>query len=131
MSQWTSSAIFSQDSIRCSSVKKFTVEKKVRHQTISQGCSTTSHGDARDNDKECELNAQLVSLLARRFGTRQWSFVDPGFEKKSGILSVKSVHKVNGTNDGKDIGDTCRMRTPSLPSHESIVQRSAEKQRRW
>ena len=37
---------------------------------------------SRDNKKECESNAQLVPLYAKRFGTGQWSFVGPGSEKK-------------------------------------------------
>ena len=37
---------------------------------------------SKDNKKECESNAQLVSLLARRFGAGQWSFPGPGSEKK-------------------------------------------------
>ena len=36
-----------------------------------------------------------------------------------------------GQNGKKDDVNICRKRTPSLPSHESIVQRSAQKQRRW
>ena len=51
---------------------------------------------SKDNKKECESNAQLVSLFAKRFGAGQWSFLGPGSEK-SGILPVKIVHKVNGT----------------------------------
>ena len=35
-----------------------------------------------DNKKECESNAQLVSLFAKRFGAGQWSFLGPGSEKK-------------------------------------------------
>ena len=34
-------------------------------------------------------------------------------------------------NGRKDDGDIRRKRTPSRSSHESIVQRSAQKQRRW
>ena len=37
---------------------------------------------SKDNKRECDSNAQLVSLLARRFGARQWSFLGPGSEKK-------------------------------------------------
>ena len=37
---------------------------------------------SKDNDKECESNARLVSLFARRFGTGQWSFIVTGSEKK-------------------------------------------------
>ena len=37
---------------------------------------------SKDNKKECESNAQLVSPFARRFEARQWSFLGPGSEKK-------------------------------------------------
>ena len=37
---------------------------------------------SRDNKVECESNANLVSLYARRFGAGQWSFLGPGSEKK-------------------------------------------------
>ena len=37
---------------------------------------------SRDNEKECMSNANLVSLCAKRFGKGQWSFIDPGSEKK-------------------------------------------------
>ena len=37
---------------------------------------------SKDNKKECESNAQLVSLYTKRFGARQWSFLGPGSEKK-------------------------------------------------
>ena len=37
---------------------------------------------SRDNKIECEANAKLVSLFARRFGAGQWSFLGPGSEKK-------------------------------------------------
>ena len=37
---------------------------------------------SRDTEKECESNARLVSLHARRFGAGQWSFLGPGSEKK-------------------------------------------------
>ena len=35
-----------------------------------------------DNEQECELNANLVSVYARRFSPRRWSFLGPGSEKK-------------------------------------------------
>ena len=37
---------------------------------------------SRDNKIECESNAQIVSLFAKGFGARQWSFLGPGSEKK-------------------------------------------------
>ena len=45
---------------------------------------------SRDNMKECESSAQLVSLLAKRFGARQWSFIGPGSEKKWYSISEDS-----------------------------------------
>ena len=37
---------------------------------------------SKDNEKECLLNAKLVSLYAKGFGKGQWSFIGPGSEKK-------------------------------------------------
>ena len=37
---------------------------------------------SKDNKRECDSNAPLVSLFARRFGAGQWSFLGPGSEKK-------------------------------------------------
>ena len=45
---------------------------------------------SRDNEKECESNARLVSQYAKRFGTGQWSFVGPGSEKKWYSISEDS-----------------------------------------
>ena len=35
-----------------------------------------------DNEQECIANATLVSLFAKRFPARRWSFLEPGSEKK-------------------------------------------------
>ena len=45
---------------------------------------------SRDNKVECESNANLVSLYARRFGAGQWSFLGPGSEKKWYSISEDS-----------------------------------------
>ena len=37
---------------------------------------------SKDNRKECESSAQLVSLCAKRFAAGQWSFLGAGSEKK-------------------------------------------------
>ena len=52
--------------------------------------------DGKGNEEECVANSKVVSILAKKFGIGQWSFIGPGSEK-SGILSVKIVRKVNGT----------------------------------
>ena len=36
----------------------------------------------KDNEKECLLNAKLVSIYAKRFSPGRWSFLGPGSEKK-------------------------------------------------
>ena len=77
VSQWNSSGIFSQDSIRCSSVKKSTAYcwDQVRHQRISQEelnscrCSTTSQG----NQETTKWNACQMPV-GKIFGERQWSW---------------------------------------------------------
>ena len=45
---------------------------------------------SKDNKKECESNAQLVSLYAKRFGAGQWSFLGPESEKKWYSISEDS-----------------------------------------
>ena len=38
--------------------------------------------DNKGNEEECLANSKVVSILANSFGTGQWSFIGPGFEKK-------------------------------------------------
>ena len=45
---------------------------------------------SKDNKIECESDAQLVSLFARRFGAGHWSFLGPGSEKKWYSISADS-----------------------------------------
>ena len=45
---------------------------------------------SKDNKKECESSAQLVSLYAKRFGAGHWSFLGPGSEKKWFSMSEDS-----------------------------------------
>ena len=58
-----------------------------------------------DNEKECLSIAKLVSLYARKFDTRQWSFIGPGSEKKWYSMEVKSTRNL-GQNRGEDVGET-------------------------
>ena len=78
-SQWNSSGIFSQDSIRCSSVKKSKELLLRLNETpvnftgriIFMSMFNDISWGSRDNKVECESNATLVSLFARRFGAGQ------------------------------------------------------------
>ena len=38
--------------------------------------------NGKGNKEECLANARDVSVLAKKFGTGQWSFIGPGSEKK-------------------------------------------------
>ena len=38
--------------------------------------------DGEGNEEECVANAKVVSILAKKFGIGQWSFIGPGSEKK-------------------------------------------------
>ena len=38
--------------------------------------------DGKGNKEECLANSKVVSILAKRFGIGQWSFIRPGSEKK-------------------------------------------------
>ena len=38
--------------------------------------------DRKGNEEECVANARVVSILARKFGIGQWSFIGQGSEKK-------------------------------------------------
>ena len=49
-----------------------------------------------DNEQECDANATLVTLFARRFLPGTWSFLGPD-QKRSGILLTLTDHKENGT----------------------------------
>ena len=104
VSQRTSSVIFSKDSIRCSSVKKSNVScwDWMRHHRFSQEeffscrCSTKFPVDQKTMKKNtCQMP---ISLLYMQEDFEQ----DNGHLlvlvlRKSGTLSVKIVHKENGT----------------------------------
>ena len=38
--------------------------------------------DGKGNEEECVVNAKVVSILAKKFGIGQWSFIGPGSERK-------------------------------------------------
>ena len=82
-----------------------------------------------DNERECIANATLVTLFAKRFPPRRWSFLGPGSEKKWYSTQRKTTRRM-GQSRWIDDDQIQRKRTPSFPSHESIIQRSAQKQRR-
>ena len=104
VSQLNSSGISSQDSPRCSSVKKFKSYcwDWVKHQRFLQDglsscrCSTTFHGDQKTTRTNASqmLNSFLYLQKDSEQDNGHSSDLD---QRKSGILSGQIVHKVNGT----------------------------------
>ena len=88
VSQWNSSGISSQDSPHCSSkVRELLSRLSVQPENftgriIFMSMFNDISWGSKDNEKECESSAQLVSLYAKRFSAGQWSFLGPGSEKK-------------------------------------------------
>ena len=90
MSQWNSSGIFAQDSPHCSSAtksKEFMSEmsdspEQFKGRIIFMSVFNDISWGSKDNEKECESNANLVSLYAKRFPLGRWSFLGPGSETK-------------------------------------------------
>ena len=84
---------------------------------------------SKDNKKECESNVQLVSLFAKIFG-EDWSFLGPGSGRKWSSVS-EDCPQGEWDKMAEMMVTFQRKWTSSLWSHESIVQRSAQKQRQW
>ena len=49
----------------------------------------------KDNEAKCLAHARVVSLHARRFGTGQWSFIDPGSDKKWSSMKEDSPQGIS------------------------------------
>ena len=70
---------------------------------------------------ECELSAKLVSIYAKRFSPERWSWI----RKEVVFYSLKQTTRRMGQSRRADDVDIRRKLTPSLPIHESIIQRRA------
>ena len=71
----------------CNTVQEFLSKMSVEPEYFTRRIifmsmfNDTSWG-SKDNEQECELSAQLVSIYARKFPAGRWSFLGPGSEKK-------------------------------------------------
>ena len=85
-----SSGIFSQDAPHRSSatkVQEFMFKmsdqpEEFKGRNIFMSMFNGISWGSEDNEQECESNANLVSIYARRFPPGRWSFLGPGSEKK-------------------------------------------------
>ena len=134
--RWNSSGIFPRIHYIAtksnSSCLKWAINQKFSLDGLSScRCSMTSCGEIKTMKRNVLLIPRFVSLFAKRFPAGHWSFLGLGSEKKW-----------YSTHDSKPQGEWDRVdelmmikfgekRTASFPSHESIVSRTAQKQRRW
>ena len=78
--------------------------------------------DKNDNEEECLANAKVVSILAKKFGIGQWSFIGPGSEKKWFSMEENSPQGIWDHIAGKDAAGIRRKRMSNFPRNNSIVQ---------
>ena len=98
-SRLNSSGTSSQDSQRCSSAVKSQISWAIweKHQKLSQeefflimSMFNDISCDRKGNKEECVANAKVVTILARKFGIGQWSFIGPGSEKVWSLMEENS-----------------------------------------
>ena len=85
----------------------------------------------KDNEKECLAQAKVVSLYAKKFGTGQWSFIDPGSEKKCYSMREDSPQGIWDNIAEKMLFEFAETRMSDFPCYDSIVRVSTQKQRTW
>ena len=137
-SQWNSSGIFSQDSIRCRSVKKSNVYcwDWMRHQRISQEesylcrCSTTFPVDQKTMKKNAwrmpnSFLCMQKDLEKDNGNLLYWSW----FWKEVVLYQWRQFTRSMGQYGWKDVVGIRKKWLSNFPRYESIVQRSTQKQR--
>ena len=75
---------------------------------------------SKDNKKECESSAQPVSLFARRFGAKQWSFLGLGSEKRWYSISEDGPQREWDKME-KMMVTLAESGHPAFPSPEPLV----------
>ena len=86
---------------------------------------------SRDNNVECESNANLVSLCARRFGAGQWSFLGPGSENKWYSISEDSPQSEWDKIVEKMMLEFGESKHPVFRATSPLSRGQLEKERRW
>ena len=87
--------------------------------------------DKKDNEEECLANAKVVSILAKKFGIGQWSFIGAGSEKKWYSGEENSPQGALDHIVEEMLLEFAESGHPNLPCNDSIVQGSAQEQRTW
>ena len=135
-SRWNSSGLFSQDLPHCSSS---TMSKRTKMGDPSQFQGRiifmSMFNDiiwrSEDHERECFANATHVTLFAKKFSSRTLVIPRTWIRNKVVFYLQRKTTRRMGQSRWIDDDQIWRKRTPSFPSHESIVPRNVQKQRRW
>ena len=77
----------------------------------------------KDNEEECLAHAEVVSLYARKFCVRQWSFSGPGYVKKVVLYQRRQSTRNLGQHRGEDVVGIRRTWMSDFPCYDPIVLR--------
>ena len=134
--RWNSSEIFYQDSLHCSSSKKsksswtkWANQNNSKDESSSCRCSMTSCGELKTMKRNVLLIPHLCRHSQKDFQQDVGHSSNLG-QRQSGIPLTKEDQEENGT-ESLNWWWSKRKQTASFPSHESIVSRNDQKQRRW
>ena len=127
----------SQDSPHCASAtkSKSSCQKWAKNQKISQEgssscrCSTTSHGDLKKTGMRIKCSTRFE--LCKNIFTRKMVLPRIWIRKQVVFYSWKQTTRTMGQSRRADDDQIRRKQTPSLPIHNSIISRTAQKQNWW
>ena len=136
-SRWNSSGIFSQDSPHCSSSKKsksswpkWATHHNSKDEVSSCRCSMTSYGELQTMFRNVLLCHTCV-CICKKISSKTLVIPRTWIRKEVVFYLHWQTTRRMGQSRWIDDDQIRRKRTPSFPSHESIVSRNAQKQRRW
>ena len=78
--------------------------------------------EKKDNEEECLANVKVVSIVAKKFGKGQWSFIGPGSEKKWYSMEENSPQGIWDYIAEKMLLEFAEKRMSNVPRYEPIVQ---------
>ena len=78
--------------------------------------------DGKGNEEECVANSKVVSILAKKFGLGQWSFIGPCSEKKWYSMEENSPQGILDHIAEKMLLEFAESGCPIFPCNNSIVQ---------
>ena len=106
-------------------------QRMLKEGSSSCRCSMTSHGDQKTARENAIQMINSILYLQEDSEQDNGHFSGPGSEKMWSSISEDSPQGEWDRMTEKMMMTLAEKRTPSLSSHESIVQRSDQEQRRW